>query len=227
MHAPTHPASDAALSDAEIDELQHALDALPEPLDPLDASMLDGHLCGVLLQPEPVPAARWMRHVLDADGRALPAGFDARRMQSLLLRRHAELSEAIAQRRWFDPWVFELEPEAGESADEGALVSQSAFPWVAGFAFAMELYPGMLDRADPAAQTAPLALIYRHLDADDLEDADELIAEIETLEPCADLAEAVEGLVRATLLLADLVQGRAPGPQRRGPRKTGAARARR
>jgi uncharacterized protein len=59
----------------------------------------------------------------------------------------------------------------------------------------------------PAASTVePLALLYRHLDAEDLEDADELLAEIETLEPIADLEEAVEGLVRAILLLADLTR---------------------
>jgi len=47
-------------------------------------------------------------------------------------------------------------------------------------------------------------LLYRHLDPGDLEDADTLLAEIEALEPPADLASAVEELVRATLLLADV-----------------------
>ena len=216
------------LDDAQIDELQRALDALPAVLAPLDVSMLDGYLCGVLLQPEPVAAARWIRHVVDADGRALPSGVDIRRLESLVLRRHAELADAIAQRRWFDPWVYELEPEplpSDDADDEDDAVSQSALPWVAGFALAMETFPGMLERADPVASIAPLALIYRHLAADDLEDADELLAEIETLEPCEDLAEAVEGLVRATLLLADLVHALAP--PRRAPRKGGAARSRR
>ena len=60
------------------------------------------------------------------------------------------------------------------------------------------------DAARRAALTEPLALLYRHLDADDLEDADELLDEIESLEPPADLTEAVEDLVRATLLLADV-----------------------
>jgi len=66
--------------------------------------------------------------------------------------------------------------------------------------------------------------VYRHLAPDDLEDADELLAEIESLEPPADLSAAVEELVRATLLLADVgrplqTQGAAPrGPvRRRGP----------
>ena len=41
------------LSDADMDALESALDALPAPLEPLDLSMLDGFLAGVLLQPTP------------------------------------------------------------------------------------------------------------------------------------------------------------------------------
>jgi uncharacterized protein len=59
-------------------------------------------------------------------------------------------------------------------------------------------------RLDAQRLREPLALLYRHLDADDLEDADDLLEEIESLEPPADLTEAVEELVRATLLLADV-----------------------
>lgn len=58
----------------------------------------------------------------------------------------------------------------------------------------------------------PLAMLYRHLDADDLEDADAMLAEIESLEPARDLEEAVEDLVRATLLLADVTRPAASGP---------------
>jgi uncharacterized protein len=85
---------------------------------------------------------------------------------------------------------------------------------VAGFATALELFPGLM-ALDAQAITEPLALLYRHLDAEDLEDADDLLAEIETLEPPADLTEAVEELVRATLLLADV--SRPLRPQRDGP----------
>lgn len=77
--------------------------------------------------------------------------------------------------------------------------------WVAGFATAMECFPGLM-ALDDDVLTEPLALIYRHLAADDLEDADALLAEIESLQPPEDLAEAVEGLVRATLLLADVAR---------------------
>ena len=201
------------LNDHERDELQALLDGVPAPLEPLDVSMLDGYLCGVLLQPRPVTAARWLKHITDVDGRALPTSFDASRLHALALRRHAELGDAITRRQWFDPWVFELSDEGADARDDADDAPPAAidavYPWVAGFATALELFPGLMG-LDAAALTEPLALIYRHLGADDLEDADELLAEIESLEPPADLAEAVEGLVRACLLLADVARPLAP-----------------
>jgi len=201
----------APVDDREIEELQALLDSVPAPFEPLDVSSLDGFLCGVIVQPEVVPSARWLPFVTDVDGRALPAAFDARRLHALALRRDAELRRAIGRRTWFDPWVFELDDEddvgvddeqreAGDDDDRGAV--DAVYPWVAGFAAALETFPGLL--AGEAALTGPLALIYRHLGADDVEDADALLAEIETLEPPADLGAAVEELVRATLLLADV-----------------------
>jgi uncharacterized protein len=214
-----------SLSERELDELQALLDAVPAPLEALDVSMLDGFLCGLLLQPQRVPDSRWLPHITDADGRPLPARFDATRLHELARRRYAELNDAITRRQWFDPWVFELEQEdAAESArdnegDDAAPPEVDAvYPWVAGFATALELFPGLM-QLDAAALTEPLALLYRHLDADDLEDADALLEEIESLEPPVDLSEAVEGLVRATLLLADVSRPLAPPPTRR-PRPT-------
>lgn len=212
------------LSEDDIERLQALLDAVPAPLDPLDASMLDGFLCGVLLQPQPPAPDRWLRYATDSEGRALPATFDAKPLHALLLRRHAELAAAIGARQWFDPWVFELdEPDAPSGAAEEDFdesdanpASQAVYPWVAGFALAMLHFPALM-ALDAGAITAPLALLYRHLQADDLEDADELLAEIETLEPPQDLPEAVEELVRATLLLADVshpLPGRTPRPRR-------------
>ena len=196
----------ALLGDREIEILQTLLDAVPAPLESLDVSSLDGFLCGVIVQPTAIAPARWLPFVSDVDGRALPAGFDARPLHSLVLRRDAELRRAIGRREWFDPWVFELD-DAVDAAGDGdpAARSDPAYSWVAGFAAALETFPGLL-AADEAALTGPLALLYRHLDVDDLEDADALLAEIESLEPPADLAGAVEELVRATLLLADVGQ---------------------
>lgn len=197
------------LSDDEFAELDGLLATLPAPLEPLETSSLDGYLVGVLLQPRPVPVARWLPHVHDVDGRAAPSGTPLERLHALVLRRHAELDRAIAHRQWFDPWVFEL--------DEDASPSESVMPWVAGFATAMALFPALMDLPDPET-LEPLATLFMHLDPDDLEDADELIAEIETLEPPEDMTEAVDGLVRSTLQLADVAR---PQPRRPVAKKTG------
>ena len=239
MTAPTTRPSLQPLNDRELDELQALLDRVPAPLEALDVSMLDGFLCGLLVQPRAVPAARWLPHVTDVDGRALPARFDATRLHQLVLRRHAELDDAIGRRQWFDPWVFELDDDEpathargqgllretdDDGEDDGAPAIDAVYPWVAGFATAIELFPDLM-ALDAAALTEPLALVYRHLAPDDLEDADDLLDVIESLEPPADLATAVEELVRATLLLADvgrpLTRSAPPAPRgpvrRRGP----------
>jgi len=215
MTGATHRPAAHPLTERELDELQALLDTVPAPLEALDVSMLDGFLCGVLVQPRAIPRARWLPHVTDVDGRPLPARFAVSRLHELALRRHAELNDAIARRQWFDPWVFELTAE--DNGDEDASETEAVYPWVAGFATALELFPDLM-ALDAQALTEPLALLYRHLAPDDLEDADELLAEIEQLEPPADLSEAVEELVRATLLLADIsrpVRARSASPGRR------------
>ncbi|HUG26329.1 YecA family protein [Piscinibacter sp.] len=218
-HATATPRSAAEpLSESELDELQALLDRVPAPLEPLDVSMLDGFLCGVLVQPQAVPESRWLAHVTDADGRALPPRFDATRLHAFVRRRHAELNDAIARRQWFDPWVFELDDDDAPATvddDEAAPPAVAAvYPWVAGFATAQEFFPALM-QLDAQAITEPLALLYRHLDPEDLEDADDLLEEIESLEPPVDLAEAVEGLVRAVLLLADASRPLAPATSSR------------
>ena len=226
MTGSPHRPSARPLNDRELDELQDLLDRVPAPLEALDVSMLDGFLCGLLVQPRAVPVARWLPHITDVDGRALPPRFDATRLHELALRRHAELNDAIGRRQWFDPWVFELsadeELDREDDEDEDDEPDESAvdavYPWVAGFATALELFPDLM-ALDAKALTEPLALVYRHLAPDDLEDADDLLAEIESLEPPADLSAAVEELVRATLLLADISRPIAApgGPTPRGP----------
>ena len=214
---------DTALSDAELRDLEGLLEALPAPLEPLDISALDGYLCGVLLQPQPVPAPQWLRWVGDVEGRPLPPGPQAERLAALAQRRHSELDRAIAHRQWFDPWVFEVD-------DEGLAPTDLTLPWVAGFAAAMDHFEGLMGLDHPGL-LEPLAVLYAAFDPDDLEDADEMLAVIETLEPPATLEEAVEDLVRSVLLLADVSRpvfrpgaGSGRGSRRRpkpGPSSTG------
>jgi uncharacterized protein len=104
------------LTDAEFGELDELLAATPEPLEPLDAVMLDGYLCGVIVQPVLLEPATWLAHVFDFDGRPLPDAVDARwleRTRSLILRRHAVLNRSLDEDGWFDPLVIE-EPLADE-----------------------------------------------------------------------------------------------------------------
>ena len=198
----------------DISDLQAQLDRVPPPLQTLDVSAIDGFLCGVLVQPARIDARQWLPSITDLDGRDLPAGFDPSRLHALVRQRHDTLQGAIAARQWFDPWIFEL--------DGTATVSESLLPWVAGFAAAIERFPA-LSRIDDPQLLEPLALIYLHFDADDLDDADALLQLIDTLEPPLDLAEAVQDVVRAVMLLADvsrpLPAAKAAAAPRRAPKK--------
>lgn len=217
MALPHNQATDPdALGDQEIQRLQELLDQVPEPLLPLDVSAVDGFLCGVLLQPNTVDQSLWLPCITDVEARALPAGFSPRILHGLVQRRHDHLQRAIARRDWFDPWVFEL--------DAQATPSECVLPWVAGFATAMDRFPQLMQRSEPQL-LEPLALIYMHFDAQDLEDADALQQVIDTLEPPADLGEAVQDLVRSVMLLADIarpaitIATRRPQSSRRKPRR--------
>lgn len=197
------------LDDDAVAVLLQALDDLPQALEPLDASAIDGFLTGVVLQR--LPVAQVWRSILDPEGRApavAPHQPHVRRVLNLLESRRRLLDGAIEQRSWFDPWIFE--PEAA-SRDP---IREACAPWSAGFALALERSPPWLRSDDPELADA-LALIYIHFDAGDLEDADDVLAAIDDLEPARDLAEAVEDLVTATLRLADISRPRAQPEGRR------------
>ena len=200
------------LSDTERDQLEALLESLPPPLEPLELSALDGFLVGVLLQPRPVARERWLRHAHDLEGRAAPAGLSLRALQDLVLRRHTELGRAIDARQWFDPWVFELEADTGD--DEASLASQAVLPWIAGFSAAQDLFPALL-QLDSDKLREPLAVLYAHFDPDDLEDADDLSEWIDAVDAPDNLAEAVQDLVRCTLLIADVSRPRDPATHKR------------
>lgn len=111
------------LTDAEFAELDELLANPPAPLQALDVVMLDGYLCGVLVQPERIEVAQWLTPVFAYDGQDMPAGVletvDATwrdRTQALIERRHAALRRAIAEDGWFHPFVFEMEDEAQDAA---------------------------------------------------------------------------------------------------------------
>ena len=112
-------AADHDLSDAEFAELDAILADIPAPLEPLDVVMLDGFLCGVIVQPTLPDVDAWLPFVFDAGGHrwgeAEPSP-EQRRARTLILRRHAALNRAIAEFGSFDPFILEVDDEGDIAA---------------------------------------------------------------------------------------------------------------
>jgi len=212
MSLPAPAAHD--LTDAEFAELDDLLAATPEPLEPCDAVMLDGFLCGVLVQPVLIEPAAWMPHVFDFEGQPLPDDADAawlERTQALILRRHAALNRAMVEDGWFNPLILEfddehpMQPPADGGPDPMAglsPISQALMPWVAGFQHAALCFPDLAEMDDDAVMNA-LARLYRHLPAETDEER-EVVATLEREHPLATLDDAIEELVVTVADLADL-----------------------
>jgi len=212
MPAPTLPTTAPRdLTDAEFADLDELLAQTPEPLQPCDAVMLDGYLCGVLVQPMLLAPETWLPHVFDMEGQPLPDDVDAEwlaRTQALILRRHAALNRALADEGWFDPLVLELDDDAPPPEDEvlAAMppVSQALMPWVAGFQHATICFPDLAELSDDAVMAA-LARLYRHLPAE-TEEEREVVATLDREQPLATLDDGIEDLVLAVADLADLTR---------------------
>lgn len=136
------------LSDAEFAELDELLAATPAALESLDAVMLDGYLCGVLVQPVLIAQSDWLPKVFDTNGAVLPESSDPawrERCDALIQRRHAALQHALADEGWFDPLVLEEgEVDAAQLPDELrglSMVSRALMPWVSGFQYAAICFP--------------------------------------------------------------------------------------
>ena len=211
---PSNPARAHDLTDAEFAELDDLLLETPEPLEPVDAVMLDGYLCGVIVQPVLLEPATWLAHVFDFDGRPLPDDVNREwldRTTALIMRRHAALNRAIVEDGWFDPLVLEFDDEhPREPVPEGEVdpmaglspVSQSLMPWVAGFQHAAVTFPDLAEMPDDAVMSA-LARLYRHLPAETDEER-EVVATLDREHPLATLEDAMEELVVTIADLQDL-----------------------
>jgi len=217
MSIPSQPARAAQttdLTDAEFAELDDLLAKTPEPLEPVDAVMLDGYLCGVLVQPVLLEPAAWLAHVFDFDGRPLPDDVDPawrERTTGLIQRRHAALNRTMVEDGWFDPLVLEFDEEAAaddvprseyDPPEPANPVSAALMPWVAGFQHACLTFPDLAEMPDDAVMAA-LARLYRHLPAETDEEK-EVVATLDREHPLKTLDEAMEDLVVTVADLYDL-----------------------
>lgn len=212
---PSTPQAARDLSDAEFAELDELLADTPEPLEPCDAVMLDGFLCGVLVQPVLLEAEAWLPHVFDFEGRPLPESTDPawlERTRALILRRHAALNRMMVEDGWFDPLILEFDegespppaPEGDEAMAALSPVSQSLMPWVAGFQHATICFPALAEMPEDAVMAA-LARLYRHLPAETDEEK-EIVATLDREQPITTLEEAIEDMVVAVADLSDLTR---------------------
>ena len=209
---PPLPASAQDLSDAEFAELDELLAGIPEPLEPLDAVMLDGFIAGVLVQPELIDLERWLPHVFDAEGHRwgeAEPGPEQRRARELIGRRQAAMNRSLAEFGAFDPLILEPdEPGEGEQADETPLdpINQAILPWVAGFEFAAGIFPGLHQLDDDAVATI-LARLYRFLPAEG-PDEEATVALLAKQRPLPTLDAAIEELIACVGELYDLTSRR-------------------
>ena len=213
---PLTPARAHDLTDAEFAELDDLLSATPEPLEPLDVVMLDGYLCGVIVQPVLLETSTWLAHVFDFDATPLPETVDAvwlERTTALIVRRHTALNRAIVEDGWFDPLVLEFDDEHPPTpVAEGEVdpleglspVSQSLMPWVAGFQHAALSFPDLSEMPDDAVMAA-LARLYRHLPTETAEER-EVVETLDREHPLATLDDAMEELVVTIADLHDLTR---------------------
>ena len=217
MPAPTpKPTSIRDLSDAELRELDELLAATPEPLQPLDIVMLEGYLCGVLVQPVLLDAGQWLVPIFDLDATPLPATIDPGwldRITVLIQRHHAALNHRLVDEGWFDPLVFETAASDAETPtktptdlDAEAALEPPAYPplwpWVVGFQYAVLQFPALGELADDEVITT-LDRVFRHLPAQTEEEHQD-VARIDAEHPLASLDDAIEELVNNVVALFDL-----------------------
>ncbi len=213
MPLPTPRITSQDLTDAEFAELDDLLAATPEPFEPVDAVMLDGFLCGVLVQPVLIEPEAWLPHVFDFDGQPLPDDADPvwrDRVTTLIMRRHAALNRTLSEDGWFDPLILEPDdfnpPRTDDPAASLNPVSQALMPWVAGFQHAMECFPDLIELPDPAIDIA-LARLYRHLPVQNDEER-EVVATLDREHPLATLDDGIEDLIVVVADLDDLTRER-------------------
>jgi uncharacterized protein len=126
------------LTDSEFARLDELLVDAPARLYVGDAVMLDGYLCGVLVQPTIVPQEQWLPHIFDIDDgveddeidkidvEPAPSDKPVARVADaawladvipLILKRYASLNRKIVEEGSFDPFILEFDEDAASDSE--------------------------------------------------------------------------------------------------------------
>ncbi len=215
----TSSRSTQPLTDREIDELDDALADLRRHRGILDASMLDGFLVGVLLQPEPVMPSAWLPVLFEArEGEPMiPGDLDrVQRVTDLVMRHHNTLAAHIAARVPFDPIVYEIPGDEGDDVQQ-ADPFLPLWPWATGFVVALGAFPALVERyGDDPDVDAALVNVTRHFRADPSDTSEAALQVARDRErfdreiPLEDLDDAIGQLLLGVLEIADITRPRRP-----------------
>jgi uncharacterized protein len=200
------------LTPQEFDELDDLLAKTPGGLEAMDVAMLDGYLCGVLVQPDLLQPADWLPPIFDSESKPLPADTDPAwraRVCELIERRHAALRKTMAEDQWFDPIVLQMDDDSEPDPDPAFAAlpaySKPLVPFASGFITALNAFPnGLLSLTDEDAEAA-MDRVARHLPSSDDEER-AAMAELDAEIPLKNLDEAVEDLVLAIVELDALTE---------------------
>jgi len=195
-----------ALTDAEINEIDELLAAVPAPFETVDAVILDGYLAGVLVQPVLLQPEDWLPPIFGTEGMPEPgiAGWSQAqhdRLVSLITRRKDEILRGILEDGWFDPIVPMIEDDDGKPV-EGKDALEGIGYWAAGFEWALANFP-QLEEAALSGVPDLLDSIWRHLPEQD-EAQQALTKALDEEHPLKNLDEAIEALVFDVVDLAQI-----------------------
>ena len=198
------------LSDAEIRELDDLLAAVPAPWEALDVVMLDGYLCGLLMQPHPPAPEAWWPPVFgehEAPFSAAAPGWHAakhERLVQLVTRRLAVIERGLREEGWFDPIVpaDDEAPAPAGAAVIGAPRFEGLGYWVAGLEWALVHFNG-LEEAGLSGAPDLLDSLWRHLPEQDETQA-AMTQALDQEHPLRTLDEAIEQMVFDVADLHDL-----------------------
>jgi uncharacterized protein len=195
-----------ALSDADINEIDLLLAAVPAPYETVDAVILDGYLAGLLVQPVMLEPEDWLPPIFGTEG--MPEGgiegwtqAQHDKLIDLITRRKNEIHRGIIEEGWFDPIIPLIEDDDGKEL-EGKDAMEGIGYWAAGFEWALANFPQLEDAALPGVPDL-LDSIWRHLpEQDDTQQA--MTKALDEEHPLKTMDEAIEALVFDVVDLAQI-----------------------